>query len=67
MLDNQDDAKKAATWEFIKYLVSAESQAYWNAQTGYFPVTTAAHDEQVFKDNIAKYPDSQAVILGKLP
>ena len=47
-------------------LVSAESQAYWNAQTGYFPVTTAAHDEQVFKDNIAKYPDSQAVILWKL-
>ena len=59
MLDNQDDAKKAATWEFVKYLVSAESQAYWNAQTGYFPVTTAAHDEQVFKDNIAKYPQFQ--------
>ena len=62
MLDNQDDAKKAATWEFIKYLVSAESQAYWNAQTGYFPVTTAAHDEQVFKDNIAKYPQFQTAI-----
>ena len=62
MLDNQDDAKKAATWEFVKYLVSAESQAYWNAQTGYFPVTTAAHDEQVFKDNIAKYPQFQTAI-----
>ena len=57
-----DDAKKAATWEFVKYLVSAESQAYWNAQTGYFPVTTAAHDEQVFKDNIAKYPQFQTAI-----
>lgn len=53
---------KAATWEFVKYLVSAESQAYWNAQTGYFPVTTAAHDEQVFKDNIAKYPQFQTAI-----
>ena len=62
MLDNQDDAKKAATWEFVKYLVSAESQAYWNAQTGYFPVTTAAHDDQVFKDNIAKYPQFQTAI-----
>ena len=62
MLDNQDDAKKAATWEFVKYLVSAESQAYWNAQTGYFPVTTAAHDEQVFKDNIAEYPQFQTAI-----
>ena len=43
-------------------MVSAESQAYWNAQTGYFPVTTAAHDEQVFKDNIAKYPQFQTAI-----
>ena len=62
MLDNQDDVKKAATWEFVKFLVSAESQAYWNAQTGYFPVTTAAHDEPVFKDNIAQYPQFQTAI-----
>ena len=62
MLDNQDDAKKAATWEFVKYLVSAESQAYWNAQTGYFPVTTKSQDEQTFKDNIAQYPQFQTAI-----
>lgn len=55
-LNNEDEAKKAATWEFVKFLVSAESQAYWNAQTGYFPVTTAAHDEPVFKENLEKYP-----------
>ncbi|MBO5293057.1 MAG: ABC transporter substrate-binding protein [Lachnospiraceae bacterium] len=61
-IDNGDDVKKAAVWEFIKFLVSAESQAYWNAQTGYFPVTTAAHDEQVFKDNIAQYPQFQTAI-----
>ena len=58
----EDQKKLRATWEFVKYLVSAESQAYWNAQTGYFPVTTAAHDEQVFKDNIAKYPQFQTAI-----
>lgn len=40
----------------MKYLVSPESQAYWNAQTGYFPVTTAAHEEPVFKENLEKYP-----------
>ena len=55
-LNNEDEAKKAATWEFVKYLVSPESQAYWNAQTGYFPVTTAAHEEPVFKENLEKYP-----------
>ncbi|MDD3251088.1 MAG: ABC transporter substrate-binding protein [Lachnospiraceae bacterium] len=61
-LNNEDTAKQKATWEFVKFLVSAESQAYWNAQTGYFPVTTAAHDEPVFKENIAKYPQFMTAI-----
>lgn len=61
-LNNEDQAKQDATWKFVEFLVSAESQAYWNAQTGYFPVTTAAHEEQVFLDNIAEYPQFQTAI-----
>lgn len=61
-LNNEDTARQAATWEFVKFLVSPESQAYWNAQTGYFPVTVAAHEEPVFKENIATYPQFQTAI-----
>lgn len=61
-LDNQDAKKMRATWEFVKFLISAESQAYWNAETGYFPVTTDAHEEKVFLDNIARYPQFQTAI-----
>lgn len=61
-LNNEDEAKEAATWAFIKFLVSPESQAYWNAQTGYFPVTVAAHDEAIFKENIEKYPQFMTAI-----
>ena len=61
-LNNNDPKKLRATWEFVKFLISPESQAYWNAETGYFPVTTKAHDEQVFKDNIAQYPQFQTAI-----
>ena len=61
-LDNKDPKKLRATWEFVKFLISPESQAYWNAQTGYFPVTVKAQDEQVFKDNVAKYPQFQTAI-----
>lgn len=61
-LNNDNPSKQAAVWEFVKFLVSPESQAYWNAQTGYFPVTTAAHDEQIFKDNIAQYPQFMTAI-----
>ncbi|WP_097004179.1 ABC transporter substrate-binding protein [Lacrimispora amygdalina] len=61
-LNNNDAARQKAVWEFVKFLVSPESQAYWNSQTGYFPITTAAHEEPVFKDNIAKYPQFQTAI-----
>ncbi len=61
-LDNQEPKKLRATWEFIKFLISPESQAYWNAQTGYFPVTVAAQEEETFKQNVAEYPQFQTAI-----
>ena len=62
MIESGDDARKAATWDFIQYLVSAPAQAQWNVDTGYFPVNIGAHDEQVFKDNLAEYPQFQTAI-----
>ncbi|GAB4450222.1 MAG: ABC transporter substrate-binding protein [Chloroflexi bacterium OHK40] len=32
------DEKKAAAWEFIKWWISPEENAYWSEKTGYFPV-----------------------------
>lgn len=61
-LNNNDPKKTRATWEFVKFLIFPESQAYWNAQTGYFPVTTAAQEEPVFKENVEKYPQFQTAI-----
>lgn len=61
-LNNNDEKQAAATWKFIKFLISPESQAYWNAQTGYFPIVTAAQEEQVFKGNIAQYPQFQTAL-----
>lgn len=61
-LDNGSDEQEAATWQFVKFLVSAESQAYWNAQTGYFPITTEAANEQVYIDNMAQYPQFQTAV-----
>ena len=61
-IQNQDDVKAQATWKFVEYLVSAESQAYWATQTGYFPVTNDAYNEDVFKQNIEQYPQFQTAI-----
>lgn len=61
-LNNEDLVKQEATWEFVKFLVSPTSQAYWNAQTGYFPVTVDTHQEPLFKENIAQYPQFMTAI-----
>ena len=55
-------SKKSSSEKFVEFLVSPESQAYWNSQTGYFPVNTKAQDEDVFKENIAKYPQFQTAL-----
>ena len=61
-MNNNDATKQAATWLFVQYLVSPESQAYWNAQTGYFPVTTEAASEDVYIENMKQYPQFQTAI-----
>jgi sn-glycerol 3-phosphate transport system substrate-binding protein len=62
MTKNTDARAQQAKWEFVKFMVSAKEQVFWNTQTGYFPVTTAAHSEQAFKDNIQKYPQFTTAI-----
>jgi len=62
MIDSGNDAKKEASWEFIKYMIAAEEQAFWNSATGYFPINMNAHDTDTFKANIEKYPQFQTAL-----
>lgn len=62
IIDSGDQARQDAAWKFIQFLVSAPSQAQWNADTGYFPVTTAAHEEETFKKNLEEFPQFQTAI-----
>ncbi len=55
-LASGDEAKQNAAWEFIQYMIAPEQQAFWNAQTGYFPITVATHDLDAFKANLAQFP-----------
>lgn len=42
---NQDDpVRTAAAWDFISFLVSAQSQSTWAAATGYIPLRSTALD-----------------------
>ena len=51
-----------AAWEFVKFMSSAESQAYWHIQTGYYPINSKGYNEP---DDVAwreKYPQFQVAI-----
>ncbi|WP_334072271.1 MULTISPECIES: ABC transporter substrate-binding protein [Paenibacillus] len=62
ILNNKPEAEQKAAWEFIKYLAEPQTQAKWHISTGYFPITKKAYDEQIVKDNLAKYPQFQTAI-----
>lgn len=62
MIESGDEAKKSAAFEFIKFCVNPENQAYWNSITGYFPINVNAQDTETFKENIAKYPQFQTAL-----
>lgn len=62
IMNNKPEAQQKAAWEFIKYVASPEVQAQWSVNTGYFPITTAAYDQQVLKDNMEKYPQFKTAV-----
>ncbi|RTE08788.1 ABC transporter substrate-binding protein [Paenibacillus whitsoniae] len=62
ILNNKTEAEQKGAWEFIKYLTTPDVQAYWSVNTGYFPITKKAYDEQLMKDNLVKYPQFKTAI-----
>ncbi|MGG1552239.1 ABC transporter substrate-binding protein [Paenibacillus ferrarius] len=62
ILNNKTEAEQKGAWEFIKYLATPEVQAYWSVNTGYFPITKKAYDDQLMKDNLVKYPQFKTAI-----
>ena len=52
----KSDEKTAAAWDFITYLVNAQSQSQWASQTGYVPVRDDAADLEPLKTTYADDP-----------
>lgn len=62
ILSNRPEAEQKGAWEFMKFLADPKQQAYWNVNTGYFPITKKAYDEQLVKDNMTKYPQFKTAV-----
>ena len=58
---DKGDAEAAAAWDFVKFLDSPESQAYWADATGYVPIRT----ESVELDPLAqRYADDPRYLVA---
>lgn len=62
MMNDRPEAEQKTAWEFVKFVTSPQEQAYWHINTGYFPITKKAYDEQSVKDNMAKFPQFQTAV-----
>lgn len=62
MMNSRPEVEQKAAWEFIKFLTSPSEQAYWHINTGYFPITTKAYEEESVKENLKKFPQFQTAI-----
>lgn len=49
VLTSQDDAKKEATWKFMKFLYENENVLAWTEGTGYVPSTATVKDSDEMK------------------
>ena len=49
-------------WKFVKFMSSAESQAYWHIQTGYYPINSKGYNEPIDVEWRAQYPQFQVAI-----
>ncbi|MGF7033041.1 sn-glycerol 3-phosphate transport system substrate-binding protein [Paenibacillus mucilaginosus] len=62
IMNNKSEAEQKGAWAFIKFLADPKQQAYWHVNTGYFPITKKAYDEQLVKDNLTKYPQFKTAV-----
>lgn len=53
LMDNKDDNKAAAAWQFIKFATQPEQQAEWSIGTGYLPIRKSAAEVDFYKEYLA--------------
>ena len=62
VMDNGDDEKASAVFEFIKFMVSKESQTTWSISTGYFPVNTESYELGEMISHLEENPEFNTAI-----
>lgn len=56
------NSKKAAAWNFVSWITSAEQLGSWSRATGYFAPRISSYDLKEMKEFLAKYPDAGVAV-----
>jgi len=62
IMSERPPEEQQAAWEFIKFLVSAETQAEWFSGSGYIPSRVSSHDLPPAQEVIEQYPQFRAAV-----
>ncbi|MFP7254089.1 ABC transporter substrate-binding protein [Terribacillus goriensis] len=62
MAKDIDENQQQAAWDFMKYLSTAEVQAKWHVESGYFAINPAAYEEEIVKQEWEKYPQLKVTV-----
>ena len=62
IINSGDEARMDASYDFIKFCVNPENQAYWSSLTGYFPINVNAKDTETMKATLEKNPQFQVAL-----
>jgi sn-glycerol 3-phosphate transport system substrate-binding protein len=54
--------QQEGAWDFIKFALTPEVQAFWAVNTGYYPVVRAAYDLPEMQQGLERYPQFQVAI-----
>lgn len=58
----QSDAQRAAAWDFVSWITSAEQLGNWSRASGYFSPRISAYDMPEMKEFLAQFPDAGVAV-----
>lgn len=60
--DTGTPEQQAGAWAFLKFATQTDTQGWWSANTGYYPVTRSSYETADMKEALKKYPQFNVAI-----
>ncbi len=62
LTDTGTPEQQAGAWDFVKFATNTETQGFWSANTGYYPIRQSSYETPDMKEALTKYPQFNVAI-----